>query len=317
MNTTRLYALLLSLGLCVAVVETQAQPAPELRTVALQLDGIGKHTLRLYTPAPSKTPADRHAKPTPKTQPLIVYFHGGGEALAQGLAQRGLDWPVLNARFPGLSSAYRVPFQNHPGLLRRMLDQTRVHLATNSGSNPETMRFDPVILVSFSAGYGAVREVLADDKAMELVDGLVMVDSMYASYAPDGGAERGEPSASNMVRFRGYAERAVAGDGLFVISHSYLPPGTYAGTHECAADLLRHTGLLNPDGSVRKAARPTRAQAKWLVPQGMTPKRLVMDQGLIVVGTAGTDAQAHLDHLTHADHFVALAVQALERQPER
>src|SRR3546814_9273417 len=53
-------------------------------------------------------------------------------------------------------------------------------------------RVRSVSITSFSAGYGAVREIVRDPEQWRRVRCIVLLDSMYASYAPDG-SKRPDP----------------------------------------------------------------------------------------------------------------------------
>src|SRR5690606_14187427 len=73
-------------------------------------------------------------------------------------------------------------------------------------------RYDRVVLCGFSAGYGAMRELLDDDASAERVDGVVSLDAWHdsLSFARLGSLER-------------YARRARAGDVVLHLHHTDTP----------------------------------------------------------------------------------------------
>src|SRR5205085_2033835 len=96
-------------------------------------------------------------------------------------------------------------------------------------SKPKTNK---LIVVSFSAGFGGVRELLKSEAIYERIDTLVMADSIYAGYVPGTKSSDVDPVA--MTGFLKFARDATEGRKTMVISHCELRPETYASTAETA-----------------------------------------------------------------------------------
>src|SRR5205807_6056056 len=100
--------------------------------------------------------------------------------------------------------------------------------------------FRHVVVTSFSAGFGGVRELLRDPAAFARLDALVMADSIHAGF--DGPPAERRVSAANMEGFLHYAREAAAGRKWLIISHSQIKPDDYASTTETADSLIAALG---------------------------------------------------------------------------
>ncbi len=139
------------------------------------------------------------------------------------------------------------------------------------------MEFDPVVLSGFSAGYGAIRQILRTRANWERVDAVLLVDGLHAGY------EAGLVEAPDLDVFVEFARLAVAGKKQMVVTHSTILPGTFASTTETADYLLEQL-------SVRR--RPV---LKW-GPLGMQQTSHVRRGRFEMLGFAGNSATDHIDH---------------------
>ncbi len=101
-----------------------------------------------------------------------------------------------------------------------------------AGARPST-----VSVISFSAGYGFVRELLAhaDDRAA--VDGVVLLDSLHTGLDADG-----RLLDSQLAAFAAYAGRARSGEALLVDAHTDVPTVGFASTTQATARLVELAG---------------------------------------------------------------------------
>src|SRR5439155_17250581 len=99
-----------------------------------------------------------------------------------------------------------------------ILDETTAKLK-ELGVAPEP-RVRRVIVSSFSAGFGGVREMLKDPATFARIDALVMADSLYAGYAGDPAKRQVDPKL--MEGFVKFAEDAAAAKKWFILSHCDL-----------------------------------------------------------------------------------------------
>jgi hypothetical protein len=183
---------------------------------------------QLFVPAGSK--------PDPAGVELLLHLHGGTAAERQ-LVRAGRNAVVVSVAIRGLSSVYTRRFQD-PKVFARILDETRAKLK-ELGVAPEP-RIRRVIVSSFSAGFGGVREMLKDPATFARIDALVMADSIYAGYAGDPANRQVEPK--NMEGFLKFAREAAAGRKWFLLSHCDLQPDGYASTKETADYLIAQLG---------------------------------------------------------------------------
>lgn len=211
---------------------------------------------------------------------LLIHFHGDPATVAREFAAARVDGLLLVVNYPGLSSAYARPHAD-PARFDELMQHT-LDALHEGGHLPESTRWGRVFLSSFSAGYGALREILKHPPHVERIEGLLMLDSLYAGYVDDGAGRRVNPD--HMADFRRFARLAVEGHKSFILTHSDLVPGSYASTLETADDLLRHVDLARgvvdepgPD-EMKLTSRATRG-------------------GFRVLGYAGDDGPAHMQHL--------------------
>lgn len=220
---------------------------------------------------------------------LLVHFHGEPHTVARNFMASGLPGVVLIINYPGLSATYAAPFRGTT-LFGQVWADALSRLKAE-GILAANARWGRLRVSSFSAGYGAVREILKNPAYFGAIDGLCMLDSIYAGYMGDANARMVEPT--HMVDFRRFARAAAGGEKVFVLSHSYLVPGSYASTIETADDLIAHV-----DGR-RHAVDETIDDA---------PFRIVSrcETGQFhVFGCAGTDGQAHMQHLRYMRCWLA------------
>src|SRR5262249_49577859 len=176
------------------------------------------------------------------------------------------------------SSAYRKPFEQ-PELFQNLLNEAAAELHVAKG-------WSSITLTGFSAGYGAVREILRKPQYFGLVNNVLLLDGMHASYSPEGKllADGGVIQASDVDSFVSFAREAVARRKIFVVTHSEIFPGAYASTTECADYMLSQLNL---------SRHPDLHQG----PMGMQQLSRVDAGGLHVRGYAGNSAQDHVDYL--------------------
>jgi hypothetical protein len=217
---------------------------------------------------------------------LTIHFHGEPWFIIDEQLRRGLREPLLCVALGQGSSVYRVPFEDR-AWLGKLVEKVEKQLQT---------RVKAVDIASFSAGYGAVREIVKVPEYRQLIRRIVLCDSMYGSFAA-GSTTR--PAAEHIEPWALFAKMAAKGEKTFVLTHSQVPTSNYASSSQCAAALIEAVG-----------------GTRILVPRGSTPATLDLEYPLLtrtdlghfhVWGYDGADAQAHLTHVRHlADVWRAL-----------
>ncbi len=214
--------------------------------------------------------------------PLFVHFHGA-PWLAEAAAAKWGRAAVIAVNLGQGSATYARPFADgkaFPALLREAEEKAGV-------------RFGPVGLTCWSAGYGAVREIIKTAEGAERVSYVLVIDGMHAGY------EGGKPGpleskvvAADLEPFVRFARDAVAGKKQMIVTHSEIFPGTFASSTETADLLLREVG-------VRRTP-----VLRW-GPAGMQQLSEARKGKLLVAGYAGNSAPDHVDQLHALPEFLA------------
>lgn len=211
-----------------------------------------------------------------KATPLILHFHGA-PWLAEWAATRRLHrCAVLTVQLGAGSAVYARPFAD-PARFGQLLDE-----AARAPGRAAPLQFHPIVLTSFSAGYGAIREILKNRANWDRLDAVVLCDGLHTGYLPEG--KPGPLDAAGLEPFLAFAREAVAGRKQMLITHSEIFPGTFASTTETADWLLASLGLQR---------RPV---VKWGA-LGMQQLSEVRAGRFTLLGFAGNTAPDHTDHL--------------------
>lgn len=223
---------------------------------------------------------------------LLVHFHGATETVRGAFERAQAEGVLAVVNFNGLSSAYAQPFardgQLFPAILRHAWEQSR------PGSEEQAPpAWERVTLSSFSAGYGAVREILKTPAHFRQVQSIIAADSIYAGLAPNQ-PERSVDSA-HMHDFLQFARLACEGRSTFVVSHS-AQATSYASTTE-TADYLLHA--LN----LPRQPVPPSSSGDW------QPATRAARGRFLVLGFDGADGPDHLQHLRRIDRLWQTAAE--------
>ncbi len=210
---------------------------------------------------------------------VVLHLHGAPGVIEPALVEVG--WPAVLIEFnrKGLSSVYTKPFSD-PALFPRLLDRTLAQVKDAGFAGDPRVGW--VVVSSFSAGFGGVRELLKDPRNYDRIDALVLADSLYAGYLGDPKDRKVDPAL--MTDFRRLARDAADGKKSLLVTHSALVPDGYASTGETADDLI---------GSL--AGEPQTVRTEW-GPKLAATRRFERGKALIV-GFSGTTGEDHMAHL--------------------
>jgi hypothetical protein len=207
--------------------------------------------------------------------PLIIHFQGQPWVAEHVATQRKPDAAVVTAYLGAGSARYAQPFKE-PESFKNLLDAAAIARGAH-----RPMEFDPIVLSGFSAGYGAIRQILRTEDNWEHVDAVLLVDGLHAGY--EAGDKPSPVEAADLDVFVEFARLAVEGKKQMVVTHSTIFPGTFASTTETADYLLQQLGLRR---------RPV---LKW-GPLGMQQISHVRKGRFELLGFAGNSAPDHIDH---------------------
>jgi len=220
---------------------------------------------------------------------VLVHFHGDPQTYWNNARYANLNTIIVTVNYSGLSSAYSTPFgaAAHPTVFQDLLNEARAKVRLQPDI-PDNLAWDKVGVSSFSAGYGAVREILKSPTYRNEIDCLLAADSGYASFTS---STDHTPLDSQVADYRTYAQLAAAGGKTFVFSHSQVPTYTYCETREVADDLMAYVGVT-----------PTSINTTGL--GTLNFYRHAKKGNFEVWGATGTDGDAHLEHLRYIGQYL-------------
>ncbi len=208
-----------------------------------------------------------------KQVPLFVHFHGGPWVPELAAAKLGLALITIDTGSG--SGVYAKQFAHHAlfgELLRDASAQGGVH-------------FSSVTLTAWSAGHGAIREILAVPAYYAQVSRVLLIDGLHTGY--DGGKPgplESKLEPDHLEIFLEFAQDAVAGKKRMLITHSEIFPGTFASTTETSDWLLAQMGL-KPVPKLKNG------------PMGTQQLSEVKRGRFQMIGYAGNSAPDHVDQL--------------------
>jgi hypothetical protein len=206
-----------------------------------------------------------------KRMALLVHFHGAAWVAETAAANDG-RWAVISVETGEGSEAYAQRFSDRP-LFGRMLGEA----ARKTG-----IRFSPILLSAWSAGHGAIREILQVSNYYRIVDKVLLIDGLHTGYGGKPAAAESALEADHLAIFLKFARDSVAGRKTMLITHSQIVPGTFASTTETADWLLAHLQLRR-----RPVSKPG--------PMGMRELSEAHAGRFRVMGYAGNSAEDHVD----------------------
>ena len=205
--------------------------------------------------------------------PLLVFFHGGTWLPEVAAAQRKTT--VITIQIGAGSGVYVRAFSD-PQRFLRLISEAEARAG---------VQFDPVTLGGWSAGCGAIREILKTPDSYARVARVLAMDGIHTGYVGGSpGPQESQLEAEHLEIYLRLARDALAGRKQLIITHSEIFPGTYASTTETADFILRELGLHR---------RPV---LRW-GPMGTQQMSEVRRGKFLLVGYAGNSAPDHVDQL--------------------
>jgi hypothetical protein len=210
-----------------------------------------------------------------RTAPLAVVFHAG--TWLPEVAGHEAGTAVIGVQLPASSGGYAAAVAE-AGRFPSLLEEAE---------RKAGVRFRPITLVGWSAGCGALRELLPQPDAVSRVDRAIAIDGIHTDYV-DGkpGPLESRLETAKLGPWLAFAREAVAGRKRLLVLHTEIFPGTFASTTETADWLVRELGLRR------------RAVARW-GPMGTVMLSDTRAGHLRIQGYAGNSAPDHMD-LLHA-----------------
>lgn len=164
--------------------------------------------------------------------PLFIHFHG--TTWISEIAAAKFSAAVITVQLGAGSAAYGKPFADPKALSEWMQE----------AEEKAGRKFTMIGLTAWSAGYGAVRNILKDPEHYKRVNFVVLLDGLHSSYVNGKpGPKESELVADDLSIFVKFAQDAVAGNKQLLLTHTEIFPGAFASTTETADYLLRKLEL--------------------------------------------------------------------------
>jgi hypothetical protein len=180
---------------------------------------------------------------------LIIHLHGASAVVEKNIVGSRPNVAWVNLTLPGLSSVYRNHFQDaevFPSTLNEVRQKLRAIL------NNQKLQIRHLTLMSFSAGFGGVRELLKQPAAVAKIDAIVMADSLYAGFV--GELSDRKLNEAHLKPFLSFAKLAAKGSKQMLLSYTQLFTPNYASTKETG------TYLIHKLGGTRNEERKSRSK---------------------------------------------------------
>ncbi len=205
--------------------------------------------------------------------PLLVFFHGG--AWVPEVAAASNKLAVITMQLGSGSGAYARAFENPERFTKLLQDAEK-----KSGRKIGT-----ITLGGWSAGCGAVREILKTPQHYARVQRVLCIDGIHAPYVDEKpGPEESKLEPESLEIWLKLARDAIAGKKRVILTNSEIFPGTFASTTETTDTLVSKLGLKR------------RTVLRW-GPMGTQQISELHVRGFRLVGFAGNSAPDHVDQL--------------------
>ncbi|MEO8376966.1 MAG: hypothetical protein ABI579_04780 [Candidatus Sumerlaeota bacterium] len=183
---------------------------------------------------------------------LTMHFHAASWFAYQEHLRRGMDGPLLAGYVGEGSAVYKRALQD-PARFQQLIDMVTAKLKERGA--PETTHVSSVSITSFSAGYGAVREILRNPANYAIIKRVILADSLYGDLDKDALAQgRREVLAEHVDVWIAFAQMAMRGEKTFIMTTSEIDTNTYAASYEVAHAIVKKLGLIEAPADPKSAA---------------------------------------------------------------
>ncbi|MBI3201445.1 MAG: hypothetical protein HYZ29_07875 [Myxococcales bacterium] len=207
-----------------------------------------------------------------------VMFHFHGHEPVRKEWTQVMDGAVLVGIDLGIGSGPYASAFSSPEAFKKLVDSVEKAMAEKTGKKNAHVRH--VGLSSWSAGYGAVGEILQQPLGKKLVDTVILLDGLHSGY-------NGESLNELQLRpFADFAKEASARHKLMFVSHSSIIPPGYASTTETAKFLIEKVG-----------GKPKKTKPRGADPMGLDLNARFSKGSFHVRGYNGNDKMDHCAHI--------------------
>jgi len=208
-----------------------------------------------------------------KPATVLFFFHGGTWLPEVAAAQNRVA--VVSVQAGSGSSTYARLFES----------ADRFPALVGEAESKAGAPFARVLVGGWSAGCGAIRQILKTPASYQRIAGALMIDGIHTDYT-DGkpGPLESKIGTENLEIWLQLARDAMAGKKRMIVTHSEIFPGTFASTTETADYILKQLAI---------ARRPV---LRW-GPMGLQQLSEARAGKFLLMGYAGNSAPDHVDQL--------------------
>jgi hypothetical protein len=211
--------------------------------------------------------------PVGRPRAILFFFHGGTWLPEVAGAKHKVA--VVTVQAGTGSSTYARLFED-PQRWPKLLAEAEA----NAGGP-----FARVLLGGWSAGCGAVRQILRSPDAYARAGAVICIDGIHTDYVEGKpGPLESKIGLENLNVWEQLGRDAIAGRKRVLITHSEIFPGTFASTTETADYLVKELGV------------PRRPVLKW-GPMGLQQLSTARAGQFLLMSFAGNSAPDHVDQL--------------------
>lgn len=210
---------------------------------------------------------------------VVFHFHGHEAARKEWI--RAINGIVLVGIDLGNGSGpYSATF-NAPAVFSHLVKSVEEGVAKHFGIPRARARH--IGLSAWSAGYGAVQEILGTDYGQRNIDTVILLDALHTGYI--GNPQERVLNQRQIQSFVDFAQLAVRQKRLMFVSHSSIVPPGYASTTETANLLVQSVG-----------GKPTRTGPRAGDPMGLELISRFSHGSFHMRGFSGNDKMDHCAH---------------------
>ncbi len=248
--------------------------------------------VRLNTGVPAELYIPAGWKPAGSAVDVVVHFHGAPWIVEQDFEAAGVQAALVVVNPGGRGSQYSEMFRD-PGVFESILEAA-LDRVKSEGIAPADAEWGKMGMTAFSAGYGAVREILYTATFFNRIDAVGLADALHTRFADEASSDSRAVDPDQIRPFAEFARLAVEGKKTLVITRSSILPIYYTGTPETAAWLIHEVG-----GKEQPVTPPGKG------PDGMKLIARYDEGNFHVRGYAGIGAADHMQHLYTIDSVFA------------
>lgn len=207
-----------------------------------------------------------------------VMFHFHGHEPVRKEWTQVMDGAVLVGIDLGIGSGPYASAFASPDSFKKLVESVEKAMAEKTGKKNAHVR--RVGLSAWSAGYGAVGEILEQAYGKKVVDTVILLDGLHSGYSGESLNE------VQLLPFVSFAKEATAKHKFMFVSHSSIIPPGYASTTETAKFLIEKVG-----------GKPKKTKPRGADPMGLDLNARFSKGSFHVRGYNGNDKMDHCAHI--------------------